>query len=84
MGDWVKSWEMEGVCWPRDLLPETITNARIITFGYDGNVVGFFGRTSEATVNNHASKLCLSLGGLREKSNTVRSPGWCLLSSWLV
>lgn len=32
-GDPITSWEKDGVCWPRDLLPNDLPNARIITVG---------------------------------------------------
>ena len=35
-GDRIKTWDLDGVLWPRDLLPKDLPNARIMSYGYDG------------------------------------------------
>lgn len=35
-GDKIRTWEVDGVLWPRDLLPKELPNARVISYGYDG------------------------------------------------
>ena len=35
-GDRIKTWQAEKVVWPKDLLPDDIPHARIMTYGYDG------------------------------------------------
>lgn len=35
-GDRIKTWEVNKVFWPRDLLPEELPNVRIMSYGYDG------------------------------------------------
>lgn len=61
------------VCWPSELLPTSIDNARIITFGYDASVVHFWTLASQNRIFDHAKALCGSLGSLREKTQTVSS-----------
>ncbi|KAK7415644.1 hypothetical protein QQZ08_012284 [Neonectria magnoliae] len=51
------------VCWPRDLLPHTVPNARIMTFGYDAKVHHVLKALhSQNTIYDHALELlnCLS------------------------
>ncbi|CAJ2505786.1 Uu.00g131800.m01.CDS01 [Anthostomella pinea] len=33
-GGRIRSWQRNGICWPRDLLPQEIPNARIVTWGW--------------------------------------------------
>lgn len=35
-GDGIKTWDVDGVVWPRDLLPKDLPNARIMSYSYDG------------------------------------------------
>lgn len=35
----ISTWSLKNFCWPRDLLPEDIPNARILSFGYDAKIV---------------------------------------------
>ena len=35
-GDRIKTWDVDGVVWPRDLLPQDLPNARIMSYSYDG------------------------------------------------
>ncbi len=35
-GDRFKTWDGDGVLWPKDLLPKELPNARIMSYGYDG------------------------------------------------
>jgi protein SERAC1 len=35
-GDRIKTWDVDGVLWPRDLLPKDLPNARIMSYSYDG------------------------------------------------
>ncbi|KAK3303714.1 uncharacterized protein B0T15DRAFT_282738 [Chaetomium strumarium] len=58
-GDRIKTWTAHGASepWPKTLLPEKIPNARILTVGYDANVVGLFGAVSQNSIGNHAENL---------------------------
>lgn len=65
-GHRIKTWTKDGCCWPRDLLPKQLPGARIITFGYDAKVAGFFSRASSNNINKHAESLLHDLRGLRQ------------------
>jgi hypothetical protein len=51
------------VFWPRDLLPNDIPNARILTYGYDADVVTFSssGNRSKLSFTQHAHDLMVTL-----------------------
>lgn len=59
------------VFWPRDLLPGKLPKARIITFGYDADVIGFM-TVSMNRIGNHAQDLVSKLADLRDTTFTVR------------
>lgn len=70
-GDAFKTWESrDGTLWLRDLLPEDIPDARIMTFGYDSTVAF---SNSVARIEDKALDLLNRLGGQRDK-NTDRRP----------
>ncbi|KAH8886362.1 hypothetical protein GQ53DRAFT_608782, partial [Thozetella sp. PMI_491] len=57
------------VYWPRDLLPDAVPNARVLTYGYDTNVRHrFMGRTNKSTVYDIAGDLLVSLTSARQRS----------------
>jgi hypothetical protein len=63
------------VYWPRDLLPENVPNVRILTFGYNANVIEFFGRANQNGISQHALNLLNALRRTRKKSSEkVRVP----------
>ncbi|KAF2877209.1 hypothetical protein BDV95DRAFT_558683 [Massariosphaeria phaeospora] len=73
MGDrrrtWTKSLSDEGLCfWPKDLLPDDLPHARIITWGYDADVVKPFNVVSVARLTQHAQHLCTELANIREET----------------
>ena len=55
-------------CWPQHFLPNNVKDARILTFGYDTKIFGFFGlrRLSQLNFREQAEKLYKSLGQHRE------------------
>jgi hypothetical protein len=57
--------------WPKTLLPEEITDARILTFGYDASVVDWKGVVGMSRIANHASNLLNALASFRDKDDTV-------------
>ncbi len=58
--------------WPRDLLPTDVPNARIMTFGYDADVVKLdSNQVTNGTMESHAVDLCHELAGLRADTATV-------------
>lgn len=56
----------DGVFWPKTLLPAIIPDAKILTFGYDADVGGFFSSTSQNTIHQHAENLLSDLADLRD------------------
>jgi hypothetical protein len=61
-----KSGAGQAVYWPRDLLPVTVPNARILTYGYDTHIRHWLGTAmSKATVYDIAWDLIVSLEAAR-------------------
>ncbi|KAI9849349.1 MAG: hypothetical protein M1837_004809 [Sclerophora amabilis] len=51
-----------GVFWPADLLPNTIKNAKIMTYGYDADVIGGpLQGASKTTITQHGQDLMVQL-----------------------
>ncbi len=63
--------------WPRDLLPQDVPQARILTFGYDASVINFFDSTSHSSIFQHALNLLQDLQRKRNTDDEVR-PHTCL------
>ncbi|KAL9631599.1 MAG: hypothetical protein Q9204_004166 [Flavoplaca sp. TL-2023a] len=61
------------VFWPRDLLPNIVHDARILTWGYDADIIGF-DSASQSTVHQHAGSLLSDLADQREISESYRRP----------
>ena len=55
------------VFWPRGLLPEEIPNARILTWGYDVDIVKLAAAASQATILQHAETLLSDLAQRKRK-----------------
>ncbi|KAI9757027.1 MAG: hypothetical protein M1835_000685 [Candelina submexicana] len=51
----------ESVYWPRDLLPSAVPNARILTYGYDADVVGLFQARSKDSISQHAQTMLIDV-----------------------
>ena len=64
--------EETDVHWPSKLLRQDIEKSRILSFGYDADVVGIWGRgpASGSRLSNHAENLVGKLVRERERSNT--------------
>ncbi|KAK2746828.1 hypothetical protein FQN57_002870 [Myotisia sp. PD_48] len=58
--------------WPEDLLPQDIPYARILSFGYDANVVKFASQVGQNTLEGHASDLVNDLARLRRNGDASR------------
>ncbi|KAK2770149.1 hypothetical protein CKAH01_04492 [Colletotrichum kahawae] len=58
------------VHWPSDFLKDDIPDARILTFGYDADVVNWWEPASNNRIGNHAENLLGSLTRLRERTDT--------------
>jgi hypothetical protein len=53
-----------GVHWPRDLMKSDLSHARIMTFGYDGDIARFWGQAAQDGISGYANDL---LGKLARK-----------------
>lgn len=62
-----ETWTEGTTLWPRDLLPEQVPQARILTFGYDADTYHFWSPVSDNKIKNHADSLTAGLVGLRHK-----------------
>ncbi|KAI9716824.1 MAG: hypothetical protein M1812_005164 [Candelaria pacifica] len=51
----------ETIYWPQDLLPSTIPNARILTYGYDADVIGLFQARSKDSISQHAQTMLVDV-----------------------
>ena len=69
------TWTAKGAaaCWPEVFLPNDLPDARIITYGYDADVVNFWSMASQNTVGDHGQKFLTSLTNLRDSTETVCS-----------
>lgn len=54
-----------GVHWPRDLIKGDFVDARVMTFGYDADVVNFWTHAAQDGVSGFANDLLGSLAGYR-------------------
>ena len=72
-GHWFNTWSKNGVFWPKDLLSRDVQNVRIIVFGYDSDVVKFFGQVSRNQIRDHARTLIADLRRRRKKGDEVQS-----------
>ncbi|KAK5054034.1 hypothetical protein LTR84_001996 [Exophiala bonariae] len=75
-GDRERTWTSptNAVCWPRDLLPESHPEARILTFGYDAYVVGKSDNIAKLDISHHANDLLNALANERQKPTTITRP----------
>ena len=53
-------------------MSQDVQNVRIIVFGYDSDVVKFFGRVSRNQIRDHAQTLIADLRGRRKKGDEVQ------------
>jgi len=66
--------EDTGIHWPSQLLYKDIPDARILTFGYDADVVNLWNPASVSRLTNHAENLVGDLVRRREFTNTEVRP----------
>lgn len=64
------------IFWPKALLPNTIKECRIFSYGYPTDFVTFYpvvpaGTISRMSIDNHSTSLMLKLGNVRREDNTV-------------
>ena len=58
--------------WPIDFLSKDVPNSRIISSGYDADVVNFRSPVSQNRIGSHARNLSGGLAHLRGRSDTVK------------
>ena len=57
--------------WPQTLLPAEVSNARILTFGYDAYVADWRGMVAQNRIGNHSMNLLTAVATYREDDETV-------------
>jgi hypothetical protein len=74
-GDSYNTWlqPTSGIYWPVQLLSKDISDARIMTFGYDADVTKFLGPVGQNNLRDHASNLLAELAARRAEDNSVSS-----------
>ena len=60
--------------WPKTLLHSDIAEARIMTYGYDADVVNFIKPAGQNTVREHARNFNYDLTNLRRKTSSLSRP----------
>lgn len=68
-GSRIRTWSTADVCWPRDLLPKDVADARILTWGYDSSVANLFTQASQEKLFGHAETLLNDLA--RDRTGVV-------------
>ena len=72
-GNRYKTWTSGDTFWPRDLLAKSMKNVRIITYGYDADIVRFLGKASANISLQHAENLIQDLHNIRKTKEQVIS-----------
>ncbi|KAJ5933624.1 Cytochrome P450 [Penicillium verhagenii] len=76
-GDAYRTWthDKSQICWLRDILPDHIKNARVLTWGYIANMHSLNGKmTSSDRILHHAETLIEELQIDRESGNAQQRP----------
>lgn len=60
--------------WPRDLIKQDMGNARIMTFGYDVDIVNFWGQAAQDGISGYAKDLLGKLARKRQHDVNASSP----------
>ncbi|OCL02223.1 hypothetical protein AOQ84DRAFT_229435 [Glonium stellatum] len=60
--------------WPKDLLPDTLKNVRIFSFGYDADIGKFMSPASKNSVQDHGANLLNDLSFLIERKEEKSVP----------
>ena len=56
--------------WPSELLKQDLPDARILSFGYDADIVNFWNPASNSRLSNHAENMVGDLVRKRERTNS--------------
>lgn len=59
-----------GVHWPSQLLRQDLPDTRILSFGYDADIVSLWGPASMSRLSNHSENMVGDLVRKREETNT--------------
>lgn len=74
-GNRINTWTSEdGYFWPNTFLPVAVPNSRILSWGYDADVIKWWGLASFNEVEGHASNLSSDLANLRSSTNSSDRP----------
>ncbi|KFA80265.1 hypothetical protein S40288_04571, partial [Stachybotrys chartarum IBT 40288] len=73
-GGRTKTWTTNGTLWPEDFLPKTIPTARILTFGYDANIVHFWSRPAENRIDAFSNSFLSQLRDNRATADANHRP----------
>ena len=75
-GKRTKTWLADGATlpWPKEMLSQKIPEARIVTYGYDADVVHFIKQAGQNTVHEHARNLAGDLTDLRHRTDSFQRP----------
>jgi len=60
--------------WPLDLLPNDLPNARILTFGYDADVIRVLDAASSNSLRDHGKSLAHELGMNKKRAGAIDRP----------
>lgn len=71
-GNAYSTWLHKGtnVHWPSHLLPQDLPDIRVLSFGYDADIVNLWGPASMSRLSNHAENMVGDLVRTREDTNT--------------
>lgn len=64
----------DGVFWPQDLLPKDLPTTRIMTFGYDADIVCMIKTAGSNTLRDHGKSLANDLAMRRARSDSTTRP----------
>ncbi|KAL2162945.1 hypothetical protein VTH06DRAFT_6781 [Thermothelomyces fergusii] len=75
-GDRERTWTARGAHepWPKTLLPPELPTARILTFGYDANVIDWRGLGPRSRIGDHSWNLLSSLATYRDHDDANGRP----------
>lgn len=59
------------VFWPKDLLAEDLPKGRVITFGYDADIIRGLSIAGNGTLRDHGKALAEDLAMRRKKTDSV-------------
>ncbi|KAL8749696.1 MAG: hypothetical protein Q9184_006707 [Pyrenodesmia sp. 2 TL-2023] len=73
-GDREQTWTAAFTLWPQDLLPDDLPHVRVITWGYDANVLRISAPFSQNSIFGHVNSLLLDIERLRQTQEEQNRP----------